>query len=289
MSLLFEKNFIKLYEKDYVLLGWQKDFERRYSVSLTGEWAYNKQLENHSNIKVFNSDKRSYTSNIPFNYEIDTASFPDHHSSIFAFEFVARPWLKYAIRNGEKSVLDNSSPEFSLGYETGMPDLLDSGVDYHRLEVGFRHTLDFPGGGILNFNITGGTFLRDRMIYFPQFRHFPGNRTPFATLDPAKSFRMLDYYAFSTKNAYATLFTNYQFRKLLATQIFEVRLAGLKESVFLNVLETKASDHYFELGYGLNYIFRIFRLELVTAWQDFRYQDFAVRIGIAANLNTLFQ
>jgi hypothetical protein len=65
-------------------------------------------------------------------------------------------------------------------------------------------------------------------------------------------------------------------------------MLGVRESIFLNALETPHSDHYFELGYGLNYIFRIFRLEFVTAWQDFKYQDFSVRIGIAANLNNLF-
>ena len=288
MTLLFEKNYMKIYEKDYALLGFQKRFNRKYNGSISAEWAKNRQLANHSDFVIFDSKKRTYTSNIPVNEEIDTAYFPTHRSSIITLDFTASPWLKYAIRNGRKSVIDHSSPELSFKYRTSIPGLLDSELDFHQIEAGVKHTLGFAGGGILNFNLTGGTFFGEKDMFFPQFRHFAGNRTPFATLDPAKSFRMLDYYAFSTPNEYLTLFANYQFRKLLATQIFEVRLAGIKESVFLNLLETQSSDHYFELGYGLNYIFRVFRLEFVTSWQDFKYQDFAVRIGIAANLNNLF-
>jgi hypothetical protein len=288
MSLFFERNYMKIYEKDYVLLGFQKGFGREFNGSCSFEWARNVQLKNHSKSVVFESKRHSYTSNIPLNNEIDTASFPTHHSAIFNASFTASPWLKYTVRNGYKSVIENSSPVLTLGYQAAIPGLFDSEVEFHRVEAGIRHVLSFPGGGLLNFNVTGGAFLSVKDIYFPQFRHFSGNRTPFATLDPAKSFRMMDYYSFSTQNEYLALFTNYQFRKLLATQIFEVRLAGIKESIFLNLLETPSSDHYFELGYGLNYIFRLFRLEFVTAWQDLKYQDFAVRIGIAANLDNLF-
>ena len=289
MSLLFERNYMKIYEKDYILLGLQKDFGREIRAALSGEWAKNEQLMNHSDFLVFDNKKRTYTSNIPVNNEIDTTYFPTYRSAILNFKITTSPWLKYSIRNGAKSVVDNSSPELSIQYRVAIPGLFDSDIDYHQIEGGIRHTIRFAGGGLLNFNLTGGTFPGNKVLYFPQFRHFAGNRTPFATLDPAKSFRMLDYYTFSTQNEYLTVFTNYQFRKLLATQIFEVRLAGLKESVFLNFLETQSSDHYVELGYGLNYIFRVFRLEFVTAWQDFRYQDFAVRIGIAANLDNLFK
>ncbi|RLD21622.1 MAG: hypothetical protein DRI69_03520, partial [Bacteroidetes bacterium] len=67
-----------------------------------------------------------------------------------------------------------------------------------------------------------------------------------------------------------------------------VRLTGAKEGLFFNSLETPYSNHYMELGYGLNYIFRIFRIEYVASFQDFKYTGSGVRVGIAANLETLF-
>jgi hypothetical protein len=288
MTLLFEYNYMKLYEKEYVLLGWQKDFGREFNVSLTGEWAKNRPLVNHSAFHVFDSRKREYTPNAPVHGALGQVSFPVYRSSVVRTRFTTKPWLKYRIRNSSKRVIPNSSPTFTFEYGIGLQEVFKGETAFHQLEAGVQHTIGFAGGGILNFNVSGGTFLDKDNLYFPHFKHFDGNRTPFTTLDPAKSFRMLDYYLYSTDEAYLTAFANYQFRKLLATQIFEVRLAGLRESVFLNVLETTESNHYTELGYGLNYIFRIFRLELVTAWEDFRYRDFAVRIGIAANLDNLF-
>jgi hypothetical protein len=280
---------MKLYQKEFILLGWQKEFSDKYDINTTVEWAKNLELVNHSDFSVFDSDKRAYTPNAPVNAAVGgEAHFPEHNSLIWNTQLTARPWVKYTIRNGRKNEIENSSPTFSLQDRFGIPDALDSDIDFHHAEVRMQHTFDFPAGGILNFNIGGGAFLGNGKAYFPQWKHFAGNRTPFATQDPAKSFRMLDYYLLSTDQEYVTLFTNYQFRKLLATQIFEVRLLGIRESIFLNALEAPSSDHYFELGYGLNYIFRIFRLEFVTAWQDFKYQDFSVRIGIAANLNNLF-
>lgn len=289
MSLLFERNYMKLYERDYVQAGLNKSFGRKVQAGVTAEWARNVQLENASTFRVFDSPKRTYTSNIPINEEIDTTYFPVHQSLIAGFNVKAKPWLRYMIRNGRKTVIGKSSPELSLQYRTAIPGMLDATVQFHQLEAGVSHTIGFAAGGILNFNVSGGGFFGKENVYFPHFKHFAGNRTPFATLDPAKSFRMLDYYRYSTSEEYLTLHANYQFRKLLATQIFEVRLMGLKESFFINLLETPTSNHYFELGYGLNFIFRILRIELVTSWEEFRYQDFAVRIGIAANLDNLFR
>ena len=156
------------------------------------------------------------------------------------------------------------------------------------MELGFEHVITFPAGGILNLNLQGGMFLHANNIYFPDFKHFMGSQVPFATVDPVSAYRGLEYYTYSTKDKYLSAHAFYQFRKLLATQLLEVRLLGIKEGVFLSMLETPSSDHYFEVGYGLNYIFRVFRLEVATTWQDFKYRDVVFRVGIAANFETLF-
>ncbi|MDX1476839.1 MAG: DUF5686 and carboxypeptidase regulatory-like domain-containing protein [Saprospiraceae bacterium] len=288
MSLFFERNYLRQYEKDFVLVGFQKALSSKLRFSLEAEWARNRMLLNNSDFVVFGSDKRSYMSNVPYSAEIGDTGFPDYRSTTLRFDVVARPWIKYRIYNGHKSLINNSSPTLTFGLRAGLNGLFDSEVDYQLAEIGFKHDLAFAGGGVLSLNVIGGAFLNAGKLYFPDFKHFLGNRTPFATTDPAASFRMLDYYTFSTADKYAQVFAHYQFRKLLFTHLLEVRLMGIKENVFVNVLETRSSDHYVELGYGLNYILRVFRLEFVTAWQDFTYRDFAVRIGIATNLDTLF-
>ncbi|MEM1123833.1 MAG: hypothetical protein AAGJ18_25570, partial [Bacteroidota bacterium] len=82
---------------------------------------------------------------------------------------------------------------------------------------------------------------------------------------------------------------HYQFRKFLVSQIFEVQMLGINENLFVNYLNTDFSDNYLELGYSIDNIARFFRLEFVSSFQDFKYQDFGVRIGIATNLDNLFE
>ena len=288
MSLLFERNYLRLYEKDFVQVGFQKDFTDRVKVSLEAEWSNNKMLRNHSDFKVFNSDKRVYTSNIPYNAQIGDTAFPRYNATKLRLGITARPWLKYRIRNGRKSIIGNSSPTLSMMVRSGLNNALESDIEFSHIEVGFKHDIPFAGGGVMNLKSIAGTFVGNNNMYFPDFKHFLGNQLPFATTDPVGSFRLLEYYRFSTQSSYATAHVHYQFRKLLATHLLEVRLAGIKENFFVNVLETKGSNHYAEVGYGLNYILRVFRLEFVTSWEDFKYRDWGVRIGIATNLDNLF-
>jgi len=93
---------------------------------------------------------------------------------------------------------------------------------------------------------------------------------------------LLDYYNYSTNNTYFIGHSHLQFRKFLATQFVELRYLGIKENIFVNYLSTDKSQNYFELGYSIDKIFRVFRLEFVTSYQDFKYENFGIRVGIAS-------
>lgn len=287
-SLLFEENFMKLYERDYVSLGFQKDFSHKFKFSIEADWSQNRSLSNTTDFSIFNNKSRSYTSNTPYNLEIGDTYFDDYTASTVTVGATVKPWSRFRIRNGRKRLIDKPTPTFNLMFKYGMPDVFGSDVDYSQLELGVTHVITFPAGGVLNLNVTGGFFTHGNPEFFPEFKHFSGNLIPFSTLDPVGRFRSLDYYALSTADKYLAAHAYYQFRKLLATQLLEVRLTGAREGLFLSYLETPASDHYFEVGYSLNYIFRLFRIELVSSFQDLKYTGFGVRVGVAANLETLF-
>jgi len=52
--------------------------------------------------------------------------------------------------------------------------------------------------------------------------------------------------------------------------------------LFVNYLRTPQSNDYAELGYTIDNIFRIFRLEFVQSFQGWEAKDFGVRFGVAA-------
>ena len=287
-SLLGERNYMKIYERDFVHLTYQKKFSNskvRLKTSL--KYADRRVLKNTTNYSFVNRSE-GYTSNNPENLVLDSTSFPDHQALLFEAGLVLRPWLKYRIYNGNKYVIDGSSPTINLNYRTGINNLLGSDVNFHQLEASFRHSFKLGIQGFADLALQGGTFFGDGPDYFMDFKHFQGNQTPFITSDPVTNYRLLDYYLYSTNSSYFSLFAQYQFRKFLLTRIPILRLAGIREGFFVNYLYNETTPHYTETGYGINYIFRVIRLEAVTSFIDGKYLDWGIRIGIATNLDDIF-
>jgi len=60
-----------------------------------------------------------------------------------------------------------------------------------------------------------------------------------------------------------------------------LRFSGVQENVFLNYLKTENSPHYVELGYSLDNLFRIFRVEIGAGFENGRYLRGGARFGVA--------
>ncbi len=287
-SLISENNFIRLYEKEFVQLVYKQQVNRKWSIEATAEWSKRNTLQNNTTFVYFNRDDRDYVPNIPLNLET-SGGFPTHQALIGTFGISGKPWQKYRIRNNKKYAISNSSPTLSLNvrqnFYSDSPTINDN---FTHLELGFQHEFRVGYRGKMDIKVNAGTFFNQENMQFPDYKHFLGNQTIFSTTDPVGSFRLLDYYAFSTNDAYLNAHVHYQFRKFLVSQIFEVQLLGIKENIFVNYLNTDFSQNYFEVGYGIDNIARIFRLEFISSFQDGNYLDFGVRIGIATNLDNLF-
>ena len=284
IALWQKRNYVKLYEKDYGRLNLEQPLTPRLTINTTLEWAERRQLFNQTDYSLRRREQATFAPNAPLNEELTDTGFPTHQALWGEVTFGYEPWLKYYVRNGEKRRIDQSSPRFHLTYRKGLPRALASDINYDLLEVGVRHQLRVGARGRLDYNLYAGGFLNNQSLYFMDFRHFAGNRIVVQESDPVASFRLLDYYTYSTRERYAVAHVYYQFRKLLLTRIFEVRMLGLKENVLVNHLKTSTSPHYTEVGYSLDNIFRFFRVEAVASFQDGTYQDFGIRIGISTNV-----
>ena len=289
MTLFLEENLMKIYERDYIDVLYRKRINPKYSIEANMSWAVRRELTNNTNYKWVNRDKiEGYTPNAPVNLEVDTTSFNTHQAFIGSVSFSARPWLKFKIRNGRKSEIGNSTPTFSLLYRKGFNNVLSSDIDFDQVEVGAKHSFRNGVRGRVDFNLRAGAFLNSDSIAFMDYKHFLGNRTPFSTTDPAGSFRLMDYYLYSTADKYFAANVHYNFRRFLVTSIYEVRMLGIRENIFLNYLATPTSKNYTELGYSIDGILRIFRLEGAVAFRDGKYLDYGFRIGIATNIAVRF-
>ena len=289
MTLLLEKNLMKIYERDYVDLTFRKKLSTYVTLNTSWSFAKRRELFNTSDFKIVNREKiEDYTPNRPVNNEVDDTGFPEHNSVIGSISLTARPWIKYTIRNGYQSEVPNSSPIISAHYRRGFKNIMNSVSDFDQIELGFKHGFKIGIRGNVDIALRAGMFLTSDKMYFMDYKHFQGNQTPFITNDPVGSFRLMDYYKYSTSDKYFAGNFHYQFRKLLISNIPLVRLAGIRENVFINYLATPTSKNYTEVGYSIDGILRIFRLEAAAAFQDGRYLNYGFRIGIASYIAANF-
>lgn len=288
-TLFLERNLMKIYERDFVEVRYRRKINPFLALSFNGSWADRHELFNETDYKLVNRKSiEGYTANRPDNETLKDTGFPSHQALTAAIGISARPWLKFRIRNGNKHEIRSSSPTLTLDYRRGFSDVLSSDVAFDQLELGIKHEFKVGVKGSVDFWMRGGMFLNNDRMYFMDYKHFLGNQTPFSTNDPVGSFRLLDYYRFSTNEEYFSANAHYQFRKFLVTTIPVVRLAGIRENVFVNYLATPTSGNYAEVGYSIDGILRMFRLEAAAAFREAKYIGYGFRFGVATNIAVNF-
>lgn len=287
-SLLLGDNLMKIYEQNFASLNYTQRINDRYTLRTNWTWSRRSELFNTSNYTLFKRNKEQYTLNSPASFELADTGFDPNRAFIGAVSVDARPWQKYRIRNGNRQRVDNSSPLLSLSLRKGFDGVAGSEVSFNQVEVGIKHGIRFGIQGELDVALQAGKFFDTQNMYFMDYKHFLGNQTPFVTTDPVGSYRLMDYYKYSTADQYFTANAHYHFRKLLLTRFAKLRLVGITENVFVNYLATPTSRNYTEVGYGIEGILRIFRLEAAAAFRDGQYMQNGFRVGIATSVTINF-
>ncbi len=280
-TLFLEDNLMKLYERNYVDFKWRDRISPYLTAYTQWNWSQRSELANSSNITWVDMKEKTYTPNAPVSLELANTSFATHNAFSGLIGVEARPWQKFRVRNGNRQRVTNSSPVLMAEYKRGF-GALNSDISYEMLELGLRHQFKFGIRGTLDVLAKGGTFFSGSRMYFMDYKHFLGNLSPFVTTDPVGTYRILDYYAFSTKDKYATVNAHYRMRKFLVSRIPYVRQFGITENLFVNYLASPTSNNYFELGYGLE--LRFIRLEVAGSFQQGEYKSAGFRVGISSNL-----
>lgn len=285
-TLFFRRNYMKLYEKSYLetQVSYKPSDWWRFEAGL--EFAQRNTLYNQNEYSLFYGDEeRAFTANQPFNLELNNTGFPEHEALLFNLNVAYWPVKKYSVYNNRKFPLYSKSPKLILNYKKGIRSVMGSDVDFDHIELGVDHQFNFGVSGKLQFELRAGAFPNREKMAFVDYQHFDGNRTIFSSLKPAGAFRLLDYYAFSTNSNYFAAHTHYQFRKFLFTQLPELRFSGMRENIFLNYLKHEHSPHYWEVGYSLDQVFKVLRIEVAASFMDREYQEVGLRIGIATIIN----
>lgn len=242
-------------------------------------------LNNNSEFKYFDWANRIYTSNTPLNEEMANTAIIGDNATLLNIAAEYRPILRYRIYNGRKRVDASNSPIIRASFNAGLPNILNSGVDFQRIELGYEDKIEVGVRGQLSFAFKAGTFLNATKLDFPDYKHFAGNLIVLQYGDPLTTFRMLDYTRFSTKTNFVEGHALYNFRKFLLTRIPILRVSSIREHVFVNYVGVNGlKTNYIEAGYGIQGILKILRIEGVVNFLDGKYQSVGMRIGLSTKL-----
>ena len=304
-TLLLKKNNVKIYEKEFVNISFNDRFSNTLGIKSSLEWARRYPLENTTDYNWVNYGDVPYSPNFPVNQEIGASQFKTNDAVIASFQLNYRPFLKKQYRNNIRSVDFASSPLITFKYRGAIPELFNSQMDFHTIELGITH--NFPLGINANFNYIAqaGTFLSAKNMTFADYKHFNGNNNMISIGDAITTHRLvgfydnyvwgaskklIDQYYYSTNGAYIDVMTMVGLRKFALTQLPQIRRLGLREELFFNYLYTANNKiHNLEFGYGIDGLARILRVEAVFNYNSlgiplpnntFKNTQFAIRLSL---------
>ncbi len=279
-TLFLKENYLKLYQKDYISLGHKTDIINGLNIYTGFEYAQRKELVNHSDFYIYDPFKTDFTSNIPPTDNFNTDLVKDHNASIFDVGVEYTPRYYYRIREGVKWMSYSNYPTFSLHYYKGIKNLLDSDVDFDRLEVSVRQGLHIRRIGGFNYKLTAGSFLNTNDLFFADYKHF-GTNTPFLIGSSERNiFRLPDYYDYSSSESYFEGHARLESDRILLKRLPVLNKTLMREAVYFNYLATTGNKPYYEFGYGLNQIFLMFNVEVFVGFKGAAHEYTGIKIGI---------
>ena len=270
------RNHMKLYGKNF----WEGQYrtELTNGIMLTANMVYEDRSEliNTSDYSFRTESNREFTPNIPANLSSPDTSFPDHQALKLSAQMRLVFDQKYISRPYRKIIYETKLPVVFVKLTKGL-DILGSDIDYNELRFWINDRWDLGLVGKSQIQIETGYFFGNNDLEFPDYIHFDGNRTYFAQYN-INRFQLLDYYLFSTRDKYFSGHLEHHFNGFLFNKIPLLRKLKLQGVVSMHYLKIPELDSYMELGFGIEHIFKVVRVDWFTSVLD--VQRNGVRIGI---------
>lgn len=236
-------------EKKFWKLQIKQTFFTHFSLLATTEFADRTYLNSYE-FKDFR-----FTPNIPLGgYNLNDKSF------IQTFEFSYIPF-------------------FTVAYKKGIKGFLGSESDFDFIQLELSHALKFNKKGRLDLTFISGRFLSQKFIHFNDYYHFPTGRTLKSSNPLSSSFRLLAYYSFSTKNYFHRFHFQIQKGDFLLSRFPLLKRGKILENLFVNMAVTDQLNSFIEVGYALDHILKICRLEIVAGRFDGKWLGPRIILG----------
>ncbi|PKH49739.1 hypothetical protein CXF68_03080 [Tenacibaculum sp. Bg11-29] len=254
-SVLFERNYMKIYEKTFAKIDFSKEVTNGVRMFSGLEYAYRKPLFNTTDYVMFPKNDINYTSNNPKEPTNFTSSFTAHKMWSLTMGANINFGQKYiSYPNRKFNVTTNKYPSLFVGYKKNFGSSnsqWNSDVIFSQL----TQKVSLNNWGEFKYKAKGGLFLEKKDIPFIDHAHFNGNRLLIAPKDNyLNNFYMLPYYQLSTNDKYGELHGEYNFKGALLSKIPLLNKLNFHLITSAKGLFTADSKPYSEFAVGLDNI-----------------------------------
>jgi hypothetical protein len=274
--LLGKENRMKTYEAYYFRGSFTESIGAGFTWIAGFQYQDRMPLNNVTNYSWFKKDE-FYTPNYPF--ELVNENIQRHQVLLGLLRLNWQPNTRYIELPEQRINIGSKSPTFSLEYIHGFKNILGSDADFSKWKFSIRDELNLRLKGNFSYRLGVGGFLNNKFVPLPDYQHFNGNISSFAT-ERVNSFQLLPLYQFSnTKNFYALGHAEHNFNGLLTNKIPGIKRLNIYLVVGANAFYINRDTNYVEYFFGIDNIFKQFRIDFVQSYANGKKWMFDFRIG----------
>jgi hypothetical protein len=285
-TLLYKKNYMKLYENWFGHIEYNGRFENGLRWNLHATYEDRLPVENTTDFSFFKK-KRVLLPNHP--YELADIPFNRHQAFVAGIHLEFQPGQRYIQMGKSKFPIGSKYPVFELDYSKGIDKIFGSDVDYDKWKFTISDKMNFKIGGEFRYSISIGGFINANKVEIPDLTHFNGNRT-YHNFKYLNSFQLAPYYQYSNAaKFYTVVHAEHHFNGLITNKIPLFNKLKWTLVAGTNTFYVNRKNYYAEGFVGLENIFKLFRVDFVTGWQPALGNTYGVRIGFGGLLGRSIQ
>ena len=278
-TLLDENNYMKIYEAEFFRVSYNTGIGNGINISATFQFQNRHPLNNLVDpVSWKKYSERDFTPNYPT--DISSSNILNHQASVLSIGITWRPGADYMELPDRMVSLGSKFPTFTASLTQGINGFLGSDIDYTKWRIGISDELNLKLGGQLNYNFVFGGFLSANKTYIPDYQHYLGNQTIFASRE-LSSFQLAPYYKYSnTANFNVAAHAEYHLNGLLSNKIPGFKKLNWFFVTGANALHVDKGADYYEWFFGIENIFKVIRVDYVMGFEINGSSSRGIRLAV---------
>ncbi len=282
-SLRNEDNRMKTYEAVYLRASYRQGVGNGLFITTAFQYQDRQPLDNRTNYTWRDKPGIEYTPNYPT--ALLTRNIQRHQSLTGLLGISWQPGTKYIELPDRKISIGSKMPLFDLLYTQTLGTLLSNDADFSKWKFSMTDNVKLRLLGELSYKLGIGGFLNSNNVEVPDYMHFNGNLSTFAT-EYRNSFQLLPIYDYSnTSKFYSLAHIEHNFNGFLTNKIPGIKKLNLYLVAGVNGIYINSNKYYYEYFVGFDNIFKQFRVDFVQSFQNGKPWQTGFKLGLSRKGN----